>query len=618
MSARRESSQYAADPADLPSGTLVDLFFRAIERFGDAEALRVKRGGRWWPITYNEVLDDVRALAAALDELGVRRGERVAILSENRPEWALADYAALCHGALGVPIYATLPAKQVSYVLRDSGARVAFVSNPEQLDKVREVWEELPSLERVILFDDSRERDERVMSLGTALDVGRARSAGESAADFRSRARTASPDDVATVLYTSGTTGDPKGVMLTHNNIHSNVEAVGRLLELTPNDVSLNLLPLSHIYQRAVDYILFAHGCTTAYAESIEAVAANLVEVKPTVMAAAPRMYEKIHARVMSAKGVRRRLVLWAAAVGDRWARDTLAGRTPSPGTRLQHALADRLVFSKLRKRTGGRLRFFVSGSAPLSPDVATFFYAAGLLILEGYGLTETSPITNVNRLEDFRLGTVGKPIPGTEIKIADDGEILARGPQVMKGYFNNPEATKEAIDGDGWFHTGDVGEIDADGFLRVTDRKKDLIVTAGGKNIAPQPIENRLKTNAFVAEAVMLGDRRPYPVVLIVPDFDVLAPWASAAGIDRADEPHELVRDARVQQKMEEEVLGMVEDLARYERPKKVALLGEELTVEGGELTPTLKVKRRVVEERFRDLIKALYADPEPVAADS
>lgn len=604
---------YAANPAELARGTLVEVFFQAIDRYAKGDALRARVDGAWRSISHSDLEERVRHLALGLESLGLERGDRIAILSENRPEWAMADYAALCMGALDVPIYATLPPNQVAYILRDSGARYIFVSTAEQLAKIEEVWADLPSLERVIVFDEVETTDPRVVQLEAVLALGRDRPEADRADAFRERASRAAPDDVATILYTSGTTGTPKGVMLTHDNIHSNIVAVDRLLSITAEDVALSFLPLSHIFQRMVDYFLFAHGVTLAYVASFDLVAQSMVEIRPTVVVSTPRVYEKVYARVLSATGIRRRLVLWARSVGRRWADATLEGRRPGPGLALQHALADALVFRKVRAATGGRIRFFISGAAPLNPEIARFFYAAGMPILEGYGLTETSPVTNVNTPSDYRLGTVGKPIPGTEIMIAEDGEILVRGPQVMKGYFNMPDATAEVME-DGWFHTGDIGELDADGFLRITDRKKDLIVTAGGKNIAPQPIENQLKTSRYISEAVVLGDRRPYPIVLIIPNFEQLAPWARGEGITDTS-ASALIRDPRVQEKIEQEVEYRLKGFARYELPKKIGLIEHEFTIERGELTPTLKVRRRVVQERYAELIEALYGGTEPLA---
>ncbi|MBI4410156.1 MAG: long-chain fatty acid--CoA ligase [Gemmatimonadetes bacterium] len=615
MESRPATRNYVANPAALPSGTLVGLFFEAIAR-QKADALRGKVGDEWRSWSHAEIEEHVRALAFALEALGVRRGDRVAILSENRPEWALADFATLCLGALDVPVYATLPANQIVHVLKDSGARVVFASTAEQLEKVRGVWPELPALEMAVVFDDVGTEDARVLSLARVLELGRRDAAADAAATFRQRALSARPDEVATILYTSGTTGQPKGVLLTHQNLYSNVRAVEELLPIGEHDVALSFAPLSHVLERLVDYFYFLKGCTIAYVRSFDLIPQALQEVRPTIIVSTPRLYEKMYARVMGQGGPKRVLVRWARAVAAAWVEAKLAGRRIAPWLALAYAAADRLVFRKLRARTGGRLRYSVAGGAPLNEAIAKFFYGAGILILEGYGLTETSPVTNVNTPSDFRFGTVGKPVPGTEIMIAPDGEVLIRGPQVMKGYYNLPDATREAIDPEGWFHTGDIGEVDAEGFLRITDRKKNLIVTAGGKNIAPAPIEQRVTSNRFVAEAVMIGDRRPYPVLLVVPNFDTLGAWASEKGIS-ARTPAALIEDERVKEKLAAEVFGVLQGLARFETPKRIALLAEELSIERGELTPTLKVRRRVVEDHHRELIESLYADHERAVAD-
>jgi long-chain acyl-CoA synthetase len=610
MASRSESRTFVANPADLPRGTLVELLYESAERLGDATAfLRQGAGGEWAPVSHRRFLAEVQALGLALESLGLARGDRIAILSENRYEWALADFASLCLGAPDVPIYPTLPANQIRYVLADSETRAIFVSTAEQLEKVREIRAELPALEHVIAFDPVA-GDGGVLELDELLERGRGLLNPETERGFRERARSAQPDDLATLIYTSGTTGEPKGVMLTHNNIHSNTRAVDRVLEIGTTDVALSFLPLSHIFERMVDYYLFSKGCAIAHVKLLENVAVGFQEVRPTIAAGAPRVYDKIYNKVMSATGLKQKIVRWARAVGMRWGEAKLAGTAPGAGTALQHRLADKLVFSKLRARTGGRIRYFISGSAPLNPEVALFFYAAGLPILEGYGLTETSPVTNVNTATELRLGTVGKPIPGTEIRIAEDGEILVRGPQVMKGYYKKPEETAAVLEPDGWFHTGDIGEIDADGYLRITDRKKDLIVTAGGKNIAPQPIENLAKTNPFVGEAVLLGDRRPFPVLLVVPNYETLTVWGATAGIGPATQA-ELVQDDRVREKIEAEVFRTLDGLARYEMPKKIALIEREFSIERGELTPTMKVKRRVIESSYAELIEGLYERP-------
>jgi long-chain acyl-CoA synthetase len=420
------------------------------------------------------------------------------------------------------------------------------------------------------------------------------------------------PNDLATIIYTSGTTGEPKGVMLSHDNIYSNVAATRNALVMRGDDVSLSFLPLSHILQRMGDYWFLTTGTSIAYVDSFDLVPLAMLQVQPTIAISVPRLYEKMYARVLenalAGGAAKKRIFFWARGVADRWADEKLAGREPRGFLALQYGLAQRLVFSKLKARTGGRLRYFVSGGAPLAPEINKFFYAAGLVILEGYGLTETSPVIGVNTPDNFRIGTIGKPIDGVEVKIADDGEILTRGPHVMQGYYNKPDATRDAIDEHGWFKTGDIGIIE-DGFLRITDRKKDIIVTAGGKNIAPQPIENAVKTNKYVSEAVMIGDKRKFPVMLIVPNWDNLEKWAKLENIlwtDRA----QLLAMPTVHAKMEKEVQSKFDGLAHFETPKKIALLEHDFSVDSGELTPTLKVKRRVIDRNYKSVIDHLYTD--------
>ncbi len=573
--------------------------------------MRAKRGGRWTPIGYREVAEQVQDFSLGLLELGVRRGDRVAILSENRPEWAITDYACLAARAADVPIYPTLPARQAEYILRDSGAVAVVVSTAAQLEKVRSVRTRLPGLAHVIGLDPET-AGPGVLSFGAVLARGRA--ARDRHPEWHDSALNAAPDDLATLIYTSGTTGDPKGVMLSHGNIASNVTTCVDLFSFTAEDECLSFLPLSHIFERMFGhYCMFHAGVVINYAESIDAVPANMVEIRPQLMASVPRLYEKIYARVLdsvrSSSPLRQRIFAWGRRVGERWAELAIEKRPVPAGLQAQKLLADRLVFAKLRKRTGGRIRFFISGGAPLSPDIARFFYAAGLPVLQGYGLTETSPVMAVNTFQHHRLGTVGKAIPDVRIRIAPDGEIVTRGPNVMCGYFNKPEATAEAIDEEGWFHTGDIGMLDADGYLSITDRKKDLIVTAGGKNIAPQPIENLTKSSKFVATAVMIGDRRPFPVMLVVPNATQVKGWANHKGLPDGDLEH-LLSLPEVRQKIEREVRMTLRDLAQYEMPKKLLLLARDFTLESGELTPTLKVRRRIVEERHRAAIEALYLE--------
>lgn len=605
---------HASNPADLPEATLVEFFFEAVERFETLPAFRHHAAGSWHDLSHAEALERVRAAASALRSTGLARGERAAILAENRPEWALADYACLASGVVDVPVYATLTPGQIRYILEDAGVRVVFVSDAEQLAKIQEIRGDLPALERVIVFDASAGTlPEGVVTWEAFLEEGRAAALWDDPGSFMEEALSARPEDLATILYTSGTTGNPKGVMLTHRNLSSNVLAASQVLLIDEKDVTLSFLPLSHVFQRMVDYLLFSKGCLIAYARSIETVPEDLRAIRPTIVVSVPRLYEKVYAKVNSATGVKGTLVEWARGVGEQWAAAKLAGREPGPGVRLQYALANKLVFSKIKAGVGGNLRYFVSGGAPLAPDINRFFFASGVMILEGYGLTETSPVTNVNSPIDFpanfRIGTVGKPVASTEVRIAEDGEILVRGPQIMKGYLNRPEDTAEVIDPDGWFQTGDVGEIDDDGFLRITDRKKDLIVTAGGKNVAPQPIENRLKKNRFVDQPVLVGDRERFITLLLVPDFEALESWARESGVS-APGRRELLADARVQKHLVQQMETELADLARYEMPKKLVLMDAPFTIEDGSLTPTQKVKRRIVQERLAERLREVYAE--------
>jgi long-chain acyl-CoA synthetase len=594
-------------------GTLTKLFFDAVSKYNRPDALQVKIAGAYKPISHSEVAERVRHAARGLSSLGVRRGDRVGILSENRPEWAIADFACLTAGLTDVPIYPTLPADQIAYILKDSGAVAIFVSNKAQAEKIREIRSQVPALKTVVAFDDVPGLAN--MSMTDLEKRGAEGETSRSIETYREDALLVKPDDLATIIYTSGTTGEPKGVMLTHDNIYSNVEASRKAIPFEGKDVGLSFLPLSHIFERmAGHYMMFATGTSIAYAESIDTVAANMGEVKPTLVLSVPRLYEKMYARILETAltggFLKKNIFFWARGVADRWASEKLAGKEPGGLLALQYGIAQKLVFSKLKTRTGGRLRYFVSGGAPLSPDINKFFYAAGLEILEGYGLTETSPVIAVNTPDAFRIGTVGKPIDGVEVMIAADGEILTRGPHVMKGYYNKPDATRESIEPDGWFHTGDIGEL-RDGFLAITDRKKDIIVTAGGKNIAPQPLENKVKTNKYVAQAVMLGDKRKFPSMLIVPNFDQLERWAKERNIIWTDRA-QLLRMPTIQAKMEQEVNQELAGAAHFEIPKKIGLIEHDFSIEKGELTPTQKVKRRAIDKNYKKLIDSLYDEAE------
>ena len=592
--------------------TLCDIFYGSVDGFGKPEHLKFKQDGGWHGISSDAFRTAVEELSLGLRGLGLGKGDRVAILSENRPEWAFADLATLTAAALDVPVYATLTPAQVLYLLNDSGAKLAFVSNALQARKLAEVRGQAPQLRHVIRMEDGPGFPDGTLSLAEVRGRGRAALAADPGA-VRRRAAEAQPEDVATLIYTSGTTGEPKGVMLTHANLVSNVlGGLSAFTDIGPQDTALSFLPLCHVFERMGGHYLMLHvGATIAYAESVEQVPANMAEVRPSVMLSVPRLYEKMYARVNEKVAAdppaRQRIFRWALSVGRETFAHRVAGTTPGLGLRLKRALADRLVFSKIRARTGGKLRLFISGGAPLSREINEFFGAAGLLILEGYGLTETSPVISVNTPEALRPGSVGRPIPGVEVRIAEDGEILTRGPHVMQGYYNKPEATAEAIDAEGWFHTGDVGMLDADGFLVITDRKKDIIVTSGGKNISPQPIENQLKTHALIGELVMVGNRRNFPTALVVPNFANLEKWAQAQGLAYAGR-EELVRAPQVASLYDETVRELCRDLAKFEQIKRLALLPREFSLEAGELTPTLKVKRRFVEQKYQELIDRMY----------
>jgi len=593
---------------------LNELFFNAVERFGTkSTAVRYKKDGVWKDITHHELARLIRRASIGLRELGIRQGDRVAVISNNRPEWAVSDFACLMAGCADVTIYPTFTASQTAYVLNDSGSCAVIVEDKTQFDKIMSVRSELESVEHIVVIDAVQGMEaEGLISFQELIRRGEV--VEHKYPNYREDALKVKPNDLATLIYTSGTTGPPKGVMLTHGNFCSNVVAVLQVLSIGLDDHALSAAPLSHSFERmAGHYTMFHAGATISYAESIDRLPENLVEVQPTIMIFAPRLYEKLHAvvreKAMSGGVIKRRIFLWACRSADRWADLTLAKQPIPPIILLKKKIADKLVFSKLKERTGGRIRFFVSGAAPLNPDVAKFFFAAGLPVTEGYGLTETSPAVSVNPLESIRIGTVGPPIPGVEVKIAEDGEILTRGPNVMTGYYNKPDDTAEAIDPEGWFHTGDIGELDSAGYLKITDRKKDIIVTAGGKNIAPQPIEARIRNNRFVSNAVMIGDKRKFPCLLVVPNLSVLRNWGVKKGI-QFQEAGSFLAHPDVVAKMEQEVMSTLGDLAQFERPKKMAMLEEDFSLERGEVTPTLKVRRRVVEERYKGTIDALYAE--------
>ncbi len=592
--------------------TLIGIFLEAVTTHRRPDQFMRKTAHGWETIAAERALGDVESLALALRERGIARGDRVALLSENRYEWAVTDLAVLGLGAVTVPIYPTLTAAQFRALLENSEAKVLVVSTLAQLEKARIAAAGLPFVRALVCMDPlppGGPADEQ--ALHTLLERGSARRAVQPDA-FRSAADAVRPDDLATIIYTSGTTGEPKGAMLTHANIVSNVAASLQVLRYEAADRYLSFLPLSHIFERMAGfYSILACGAGIAYAQSIETVGSDALEVRPTIMCGVPRFFEKVQGRILEAARAHpapvKALFTWGLAHGMARARAHYARRRPSPLTALQMPLADRLVLSKIRARLGGRLRFCVSGSAPLSPAVMEFFYAIGIPIVEGYGLTETSPVIAVNPLGREKPGTVGPPIPGVEVKIGDEGEILTRGPHVMRGYYHNEAATREALR-DGWFHTGDIGHLDADGYLVITDRLKDLLVLAAGKKIAPQPLEAKLKASPWVSEAVLLGDRRPYVVCLVVPDFARLEAEAKARGWTFAPR-HALVERPDVRALYQSEIDRLNADLARFEQIKRFALLDRELSQEAGELTPKLSVKRKVVMATFAAVIEELYA---------
>jgi len=584
--------------------TLSKAFWRSVEQHGEKPALLVKREKQYRPITYTELGRRVYAFARALHELGVRKGDRVSILAENCPEWAITDWATLCLGAITVPIYPTLTAPQVGEILRDSEPKVLVVSDKKQRRKACEAVEGTGLNPQMICIEPDSGSEtpsfEQMLNQPGALTES----------ELRALVDASQPDDIITFIYTSGTTGEPKGAMLTHRNLISNIEAVLELIDWRPDDVFLSFLPLSHVFERMGGHFLPIYaGLTIAYAESLFTLANDMLEVKPTLMLGVPRFYASVMDRILASvrqmPPLRQKLFYRMLEVGKVYAQCWREGRSAPLGVRLQHAVLDKLVAAKIRERVGGRLRYFISGGAALPKEVAEFFHAFGILILEGYGLTETSPVLTVNPPNAPRFGSVGKPIPGVEIKIAEDGEILARGPNIMLGYYKKPEATAAAIDPDGWFHTGDVGHMDADGYLYITDRKKDIIVLANGKNVAPQPIENMLKQSELVQEAVVYGDGMSAPVALIVPNIDALRAFAKQAGIE-ADGDALLNHDA-IQKRFRQELERVNRELADFQRLKGFRLISKPFSIETGELTPTLKVKRRVVAEKYAHLLQEM-----------
>jgi long-chain acyl-CoA synthetase len=581
--------------------TLNDVFFVMLERNSDRVMLSHENGG-WKTISAVQLRSWVYATARQLQAWGIKKADSVIILSENRPEWAVADFACLLLGIVDVPIYGTQTSEQCLFVAQNSAARVAFVSSRIQYEKIAAIRAQT-KLEYVVIMDDASEITNAI-PMQSFLHSASA----EDDPEIEAIARRVEPDDLATLIYTSGTTGTPKGVMLSHGNIASNLNVSLDMYEFAKDDLCVSFLPLSHVTARHLDYALMNAGVPLAYCPVIEDLPRVMKEVRPTLIVAVPRVYEKIYNQVQNkAQGIKRKLVQWALSVGAANRETILRGETP---TSLSWKLADKLVFSKIREGMGGRARIFVSGGAPLGKEIATWFADIGFRIHEGYGLTETSPVIAVNNPVHHRLGTVGKPMPNVDVKIADDGELLVRGPSIFKGYWKMPEETA-AVFQDDWFKTGDIAHLDPDGYLSITDRKKDLIKTSGGKFIAPQPIENSLKVNQYVAEAALLGDKRRFPAVLIIPSFDDLEAWARQHGV-KFTSRKELVKSAHVQKLYENIVEDLNRNLAQYEKLKKVLVVSDELSIADGTLTPSMKLRRRNLTDRYKNEIDSIYSEAE------
>ncbi len=584
--------------------TLNEVFFTVVERNSDRVML-TRESGAWTPISSAQLQAQVFATARQLQAWGIGKGDRVAILSENRPEWAIADFATLLLGAVDVPIYATQIAEQCVYLLQHSEASIVFVSTRKQYDKIASIQHQT-SVTRIVIMDDA---PDLIGAIPMQSFMGQARPGPD--AELEELARAVEPDDLATLIYTSGTTGTPKGVMLTHGNLAANLSVSLDMFDVGKSDLCVSFLPLSHVTARHLDYAMMHWGVPIAYCPNLDDLPRTLAEVHPTVFVAVPRLYEKIYNSVQhKTQGVKRKLLDWAVSVGSANREVILRGETP---TSLSWKLANKLVFAKVRHGMGGRARIFVSGGAPLGREIATWFADIGIRIHEGYGLTETSPVIALNDPINHRIGTVGKPLSNVEVKIADDGELLVRGPSVFKGYWKMSEESAAAFE-DGWFKTGDIASLDADGYLAITDRKKDLIKTSGGKFIAPQPIENSLKANMFVGEAALLGDRRRFPAVLIVPNFPILEEWAQGHGV-KFTTHRQLVKSLQVQSLYEGIVEELNQNLAQYEKLKRVLVIHAELSIEDGTLTPSMKLRRRHLEQLYKKEIDALYADAEPHA---
>lgn len=590
---------------------LTKHFLDAVDQRPTPQAQMFRGPSGWQTISSAEMLRRVAGLSKSLFELGIKPGDRVAIFAPNCPEWHVADFAILGVGGVSVPVYFNESAERMTYILNDSGARIAITSGEMQARRLGECRSRLTSIEHVISANSLDGAGEDVLRYETLISSAGEQEIGE----YRRRCAGVTPEQLATIIYTSGTTGEPKGVMLTHANLSSNALDSCDGLEYFPSDLSLSFLPLAHVYERVAGYTDLFKGVGIAYVEQIESVPQALLEVHPTIAAAVPRFFEKIYANILAKghqeRGLKRKIFDWALGVADKARPWKAFGRSASTGVRMQWKIANALVYSKIREGLGGRIRLFISGGAPLSTDIAAFFWSINIPIYQGYGLTETSPVVAVNTPLANRVGTVGKPIRHVEVKIAEDGEILVKGPCVMQGYYRKPDQTRETFTPDGWFCTGDIGKLDADGYLIITDRKKELLKTAAGKFVAPAPIENLLKTSRYIANAVVVGDKRKFVSVLIVPNLTAIEGEGNATGRTFST-PSQMILDPWVRDLIMGEIERLTSTLAQYEKPKRFALLEKDFTYSDGELTYTLKMKRRIIEQRYQDVISRLYADVE------
>ncbi len=589
--------------------TISQLFLNTVKSYPKDALMLYKKDGEYTPVSTSDFEAGVKELSLGLQSLGLEKGDKLVIFSDNSPFWVMTDLANLCLGGITVPIYTSLMPEQVKYIIDNSDAKIVVCAGSELWAKVAAVRHQLDKVEHFITLGG--DAPDGTLTLEEIQEKGR-ELGRQNPELFEQVAAAVQPDDIASLIYTSGTTGLPKGVMLMHSNFMSNVRAIDEILEFSPADTTLSFLPLSHVLERMVSFTYLYKGCTIGYAESVETLGENLLEIRPTIMVNVPRILEKIYAKVidnvLASPPLKRKIFYWALNVGKEVSRHKLQNKPLSGGLKSKHKIAHKLVFSKIIAKTGGRVRFFVSGGGPLSKDIAEFFHAVGILILEGYGLTETSPVISVNTFDHLKFGAVGPPIPGVEVKIAEDGEILTRGPHVMKGYYKMEDLTREAIR-DGWFYTGDIGHLDEDGYLVITDRKKDIIVTAGGKNVAPQPIENMLKIDPYIEGAVLVGDRRRFICALIVPNFEKLEAHAKSNSI-AYESIGDLVKQEPVIQFYEELIDRITPNLASYEKVKKVILMGRDFEIEKGEMTPSLKIKRNIVEEKYQAEIDVLYQE--------